>query len=252
MKEGPPPDDTDWDDDEEEDDDWGDPPDEDPESEPSRKFWSLGMIIMWIVILALAILVALPLLLRGGSRNGYRVEAINNAKQIGLALLEFDQDYGKFPDETTLQAVLGETGTLLDLSGDSANAQFRQLIAYGLRTEEIFFCKHPQTRRPDNMMGPGEALAPGEVGFSYVAGLHTRMDPALPVLAAPMKWGTMQFHNEPSIGKAVILRVDNAAKALPIGKRDGKAWLAEGRGVFDPDNGVWPKGHVIDLRHPEP
>lgn len=253
MRDKQPTDESAWEDEEEEkDDDWGDPSDEDPESVPSKRFWSLGMIVLWIVMIVLAILVALPLFFGSSAPAAPRTAAISNAKQVGLALLEFEQEYGKFPDEATLQDVKDSTGTDLDLSGHSANAMFRQLIAYGVHSEEIFYCLHPQTHRPDNRIGPGEALAPGEVGFSYVAGLNSKMDPPLPLLAAPMKWGTTEFHGRPFGGKAVILRVDNSAKALALKGGEVAPSTEEGEKLFDPSNGLWPEGHVIDLRHPEP
>ena len=239
----------DWED--EVDDDWGDAPDEDPESVPSKRFWSLGMVVLWTVMILLAIGVSMPLFLRKSCGGGYRAEAIGNAKQVGLALLEFDQDFGKFPDETTVAAVMKETGSDLDLTGHSSNALFRQLIAYGIQGEDIFYCKHPFTRMPDNVITPGEALRAGEVGFSYVAGLDTNQNPGLPLHAAPMKIGSTSFYEETFGGKVVVLRVDNSATAMPIRSSDDKVLLENGKMLFDSNNGLWAKGHVIDLRHPE-
>jgi len=247
-KEPSPPNDSDWD--EEEDDDWGDAPDEDPDSEPTKRFWSLGTVVLTIIIVLLLAGLLSPLYLRS-HMGAARVEAINNAKQVGLALLEFEQEFGKFPDESTVEAVLAETGSDLDLSGHSSNALFRQLIAYGIQSEDIFYCKHPSVRTPDNIITPGEALKPGEVGFSYVAGLDSDSNPGLPLLAAPMRAGTTQFYHDPFSGKAVVLRVDLSAKALSIRSSDHRAVFGEGKTVFDPTSGLWPKGHRVDLRHPE-
>jgi hypothetical protein len=235
------PDQSDWEDDS--DDDWGDRPDEDPESVPSKKFWSLGMVVLLVIMVLLAIGLIAPFFLRSPMAAA-RVEAINNAKMLGLALLEFDQEFGKFPDETTVEAVLRRTGSELDLSGDSSNAIFRQLIAYGNSDEHIFWCKHPELdgRRPDNGIGQGEALEAGEVGFSYVVGLDSNMDPALPLLAAAMKIGTHEFHRDVLGDRAVVLFVDHSARALPIRRSDHRAVLSDGGVLFDTP---------VDLRHPE-
>ena len=40
-------------------------------------------------------------------------ETINNLRQIGLGLLEFESDYGKFPDASTIAEVKKKTGTNL-------------------------------------------------------------------------------------------------------------------------------------------
>ncbi|MBK1828143.1 hypothetical protein [Haloferula rosea] len=244
-------DDSDWNE-EPEDDDWGDAPDEDPESVPTKRFWSLGMIVLWIVMILLAIGVSLPLFLRRSCGDGMsRTMAISNARQVGLALLEFDQEFGKFPDESTVDAVLRGTGTDLDLAGQSSNALFRQLIAYGIQSEDIFHCKHPRAVRPDNIITPGEALKPGEVGFSYVAGLDSSQAAGLPLIAAPMKEGTTSFHEDGFAGKVVVLRLDLSASALELGDADGGVVTEDGKALFDPESGLWPEGYELDLRHPE-
>jgi hypothetical protein len=40
-----------------------------------------------------------------------RTEALNNIRQVGMALAEFDSDYGKFPDAITADEVATNTGT---------------------------------------------------------------------------------------------------------------------------------------------
>jgi len=214
--------------------------------------FTVGMAItVFFMIIVLALLSA-PMFLRS-SKAAERTEAISNCKQVGLALLEFDLDYGRYPDETTVAEVKRRTLTGIDLSGSSSNAMFRQLIAYGIMSEDIFFCGHPEfgKRRPDNRMRGYQALEPGEVRFSYVAGLDTSMPAELPLLAAPMILGTTRFHDRPFGSKGVILRIDNSAKALQIRPSDQRLTVGGGNTLFDPTNGSWPVGHAIDLRHPE-
>ncbi len=58
-----------------------------------------------------------------------RTEAINNIKQIGAMLLEFDTEYGNFPDNETAQDVKDATGTDLTFGGTFSNDYFRQMLA---------------------------------------------------------------------------------------------------------------------------
>lgn len=222
---------------------------EDPERRRGTTW--LMLIVAAFVILAL-IGLSQPMILRS-AKAAERTEAISNAKQIGLALLEFDQEFGSFPNDETGVMVQAKMKTDLDLSGKSSNAMFRQLIAYGVQSEDIFYCQHLAlpTHRPDNRLGKGEALEPGEVGFSYVAGLSSSDNPTLPILCAAMIPGTFAFDDSSLQHKAVVLQVTNSARAYFIREEDGAVPVGEGRLLFDPSNGLWPEGHVIDLRHPE-
>ena len=211
----------------------------------------LMLVAAAVVILALIGLTQ-PMILRS-HKAAERTEAISNAKQVGLALLEFDQEFGSFPDETTRELVLAKKETELDLSGVSSNAMLRQLVAYGVRSEDIFYCEHRvlPTHRPDNRMGKGQALAAGEVGFAYVVGLNSSSNPELPVLCASMIPETLQFDFSSLQQRAVVLRVDNTAKVLRIREEDGMVTYGGGELMLDTNNGLWPDGYVIDLRHPE-
>ena len=220
----------------------------------SRQFWTT--MVVGLVVTLLTVLVATPLVFRTrscGGRCGDRVQAINNAKQVGLAMLEFEQEFGSFPNEKTAAEVKRRTGTALDLSGSSSNAMFRQLIAFGIQSEDIFYARHAEgSRRPDKVFTPGRALETGEVGFSYVAGLGTSMHRGIPLIMTPMKSGTQEFWPEVYKNKAVILRLDNSVVAPLIRKADQKVSAAAGKALFDQGlTTVWPAGHVIDVRHPE-
>lgn len=216
------------------------------------QFW--GMMGVGAVMVLLVAAVAWPLMFRQRGHGSDRVQAINNAKQVGLALLEFDQEYGSFPNASTAAMVKKDTGTKLDLSGGSSNAMFRQLIAYGIQSEDIFFTRHAEgSRKPDRVLTPGFALKAREVGFSYVAGLDSWMNPAIPVMMTPMRTGTREFWMGRDFGdKAVILRLDNSVEAPVIRSSDRKVSVGNGLTLFDtgPDT-VWGSGHWIDLRHPE-
>jgi len=212
-----------------------------------------GMILVGVVVGVAVLLVLSPFVIFRECKVSFRTEAISNAKQMGLALLEFDQEFGAFPNDKTAELVRKATGTKLDLTGTSSNAMFRQLIAFGIQSEDIFYCKHPEgVRKPDKDVSPGKALAAGEVGFSYLSGQNTKGEAECPVLAAPMKIGTEQFWSKPFGGKAVILHMDNSASAPVIREKDGMVPVEGGKTLFETGAGtVWGDEVVVDLRHPE-
>jgi hypothetical protein len=57
--------------------------------------------------------------MRGHHRNVDLTEAYSNVRQIGLALMEFETDYGRYPSPTTRPLVEKDFGTTIDLSGFS-------------------------------------------------------------------------------------------------------------------------------------
>lgn len=227
----------------------------------NKRSWGNAVAMTAVVILLIMVIAGLttPMMLRC-SKATDRTQAINNAKQVGLALLEFDQEFGSFPDESTAALVhaASELSPKLDLSGSSSNAMFRQLIAFGIQSEDIFYCLHPEgIRKPDRDLSPGKALQAGEVGFSYLllgegVAQNTSANPGRAVLVAPMKIGTEEFWPKPFQDKAVILRLDNSVEAPVIRKKDGKVTVGNGKTLFD--NGpetVWGD-EVVNVRHPEP
>ncbi|MCH7226920.1 hypothetical protein [Haloferula sp. A504] len=215
-----------------------------------RQFW--GMCVVGGVVLLLAPMVAAPMILRS-SKAAARTETINNAKQLGLALLEFERDFGTYPSDKTIAAVIKATGATLDYTDGSSNAMFRQLIAYGIQSEDIFYCLHPEgTVRPDNDIFGRDALEAREVGFSYVVGLKTSGDPDTPVLLTPMKttsydrcWREKEYRES-----AVVLWLDHSVSLAPVRPLDDKAVNSGGVPILDAAQpyfgGKWP-----DIRHPK-
>jgi hypothetical protein len=189
-----------------------------------------------------------PLVLKS-RKASERTEALNNARQIGISLFEFDAEYGSFPSSATIPDVKAATSTSLTLDDSSSNKLFRQLIAYGLKSERPFFADIPGIRRPDDIFSSdATAISKGECGFSYVTGLSTRDNPDLPVIMTPMAWGTQSFYRTKAFGeKAIVLRLDNSATPMVV-LEDGRVTLGGGLTLFDPK--LW--GSVKpDLRWPE-
>ncbi|HEX7261614.1 MAG TPA: hypothetical protein VF258_07335, partial [Luteolibacter sp.] len=132
-----------------------------------------------------------------------QTEAVNNARQIGIALFDFESEYGKFPDATTIAAVQKKTGSLLPLGTKSSNDFFRQLIASDLvQSEAMFYAKTAGSRKPDNIYTTGEALKKGECAFTYFLGAMTMDNPHRPLVVTPMIPGTDRFDPEPHKGES--------------------------------------------------
>lgn len=210
--------------------------------------------IMWQIwgggtALVLVLALAFPLVTkkRGPDVHTY---ALKRIKQVGLSLYDFDIQFGRFPDASTIPAVKSSTVTPLTLGTYSSNAHFRQLIAAGLRSEKIFWAKTADTpRKPDDIFtSDSTALAPGECSFSYIAGLSSSDDPDTPVVVCPLIPGTTRFDPKPFDGKAIILRIDSSARAEAIDK--SSRVMIHGMDIFDPLQPFW-KGKTPDIKWPE-
>ena len=220
-----------------------------PETSRSKSLaYTLGIFILLGSIAALVIWRDVNLRQRA-ARTDTR-ETTSNARQLGIAFLEFDTDYGSFPHESTVPLVNKSHPThSYDLSGSSSNALFRQLFAVDfVRSEGIFFAKVPGLRKPDGIIIPGEALKKGEVGFAYIAGLTSLGDPNRPLALTPLIPGTTKFDPKPFGGKAVILHTDNSVRSYNIDK-DGHIY-DKGINLLSAKHPMWA-GITPDIRYPE-
>ena len=168
-----------------------------------------------------------------------QTEAVSNARQIGLALHEFAQEFGRFPDETTVEHVRSQYPTDMKLGIESSNAMFRQLLATGIaRGEQMFYAKIAGSEVPDGDFKGGKALEKGECGFSYFSGLKLEGDPSRPVAVTPLIPGTDRFDYNRFDGKAIILRMDNSVSSLNIVKSTGRVKI-NGMNILDPAHPMW-------------
>ena len=178
-----------------------------------------------------------------------QTEAVNNARQISLALFEFETEYGSFPDSSTVEAVRSLTAADLDLGTTSSNDFFRQLIGSEIvQSEQLFYSKIKGTRRPDNDFTKGEALKTGECGFTYFIGAKVTDNPSRPLVVTPMIPGTDRFDRKRFDGKAVVSKLDNSVSSYPINK-DGHVMI-HGRNLMDPHHPIWD-GHAPIIAWPD-
>ncbi len=187
----------------------------------ARGFTLVELLVVITIIAALVGLTA-PMVMKNVKKGPF-VEALNNSKQIHLALMEFDKDYNSFPDRETLVMVRESTESPLAASGGTySNDYFRQLLACNLGNEKMFYAKAVGTRKPDDIFNtPAKALEAGEVGFGYImdgtTGFSSSNNTGIPVLVTPLAKGSTELFDPGPFGdKAVVLRIDGSASELKI------------------------------------
>jgi len=178
-----------------------------------------------------------------------QTETTSNLRQIGLALYEFENRFGTYPNDETAELVKKKHSSAINLSGTSSNALFRQLFASGIvENEAMFYANAPGFTKPDNDTSPGHLLEKGEVAFAYVAGLSTEGNPSRPLAFGPVIPGTTKFDPKPFNRKGVVLRIDNSVASVQINK-DGEA-ISGGHLLLSPENPIW-EGKAPDIRYPD-
>jgi prepilin-type N-terminal cleavage/methylation domain-containing protein len=184
-----------------------------------RGFTLVELLVVIVIIASLAGLTA-PMVIRQ-RKKADQTQAVNNARQIGLALMEFDNDYGSFPGALAL-AQLDTTSTITGEAGSDSNGYFRMLFQAGLtQSEEMFYAKAKRTIKPDgNITSNTEALKAGEVGFGYLTvgteGLSSAGNPARPLVISPLTPGATTLDPEPFDKNLVVLRGDNSVVSLKM------------------------------------
>ena len=220
-----------------------------PEAIRSR---SVMKNLLWLGAVSIALLLfsllVLPTIFKTKGPH-YVSEPLSNIRQIGLLLFDFEEEYARFPDATTIPAVQAATGTSLALGSSSSNDLFRQLVAhFDLKREREFWANTSTTpNRPNDILGTN-ALAPGECAFTYISGLTSASDTQTPIVMAPVIPGTWKFDPKPFDGNAVVLFLNSSTTAFPIDKNGDV--IINGLNLFDPRQPFW-RGKAPDIKYPE-
>jgi len=220
-------------------------------------FTLVELLVVIVIIAALAGLTA-PMVIKQ-RKKADQTEAVSNARQIGLALFEFETAYGSFPDATTGDTVTQQTGTTLTFPGGTANDYFRQLIAAEIaQAESMFYAKTSFTKKPDNVYNTtAKALGKGEVGFGYLLNttnaFSTAGNPSRPIVAAPLAYPFADGKFDPDMYdfKAVVLKIDNSVTSLQIRKTDSKVVLGTSDLITPGEETVWGKDARPTIANPE-
>ncbi len=195
-----------------------------------------GYLGIGITLIAVIAGLTMPLIMRQ-QKVANRSEALSNAKSFGIALYEFNEEYGSYPNAKTASLVATKTSTPSEI-GESSNSRFRQLIRAGIiPSEHIFYAKSYGSQKPDGDMSGSNAIAPGECGFAYIDNIPSKPGRPRPIAIAPFKAGTDEFDRLPFDNKAIILWTDNSATTLPIDP-SGQV-LHNGQHILDPKHPIW-------------
>lgn len=170
--------------------------------------------------------------------------AVNNMRQLALALFEFESEYGAYPNAETVALVKKNTGTDMELKADTADDCFRQLIAANIIAAEAANDILSGGKAP----GQAEAAAkPAKWVFSYNASAKAAGNPQRPLAFYPLIQGKTTFDLEALGGKAVILCVDNSVRSFPIDK-EGRVMI-NGKDLFDTEQPYWGN-EKMDIKWP--
>lgn len=203
-----------------------------------HKGFTLVELLVVIAIIAVLAGLATPAILKA-KKNADKAKTINNARQIGIALSEFDNMFGSYPSDDTRQILEDENIEVPD--GDHSNAYFSQLIlSKAISGEKIFYAKGVRgvTKEGDDITSSRDkVLERGECGFGYVmlsdneALSSSYSQPSTPLVVAPLKEGgtnpvfnTTAYNNE-----CVYLRGDSSVATNRL-TEEGKAALVGQRG----------------------
>ena len=176
-------------------------------------------------------------------------EAFNNLRAISVSFIDFDSEYGAFPSAATAPEVKSTTGTPLTLGSSSSNQIFRQLIAHGLKSEKPFWAANASAKKPDDLFHDDvHALAPGECGYAYIAGVSSSSPGDAPLVVSPLIRGSTSFDRTVFGGKAVVLTANGLTRLFNI-HPSGKVIIG-GKDIFDPSQPFWG-GKAPDIKWQE-
>lgn len=202
----------------------------------------LAWILLAVVIFLLCGITR-PIGTRSRNDGDFR-RSVNNARNIGLALLEFQQEYGRFPDASTAEKIWGKSSEAMDFAFSSSDGYFSQLIESGIVADDtIFYAKTAYTVKPGEQLDQNvKSLSGGEVGFGYlmngVDSLTTEGNPSRAILCSPLAYDGKSVSNrlfDPEIndGKAVTLRLDGSVQVPRIHPKTNDIMQYAGKSLLD-------------------
>jgi prepilin-type N-terminal cleavage/methylation domain-containing protein len=187
-----------------------------------RQGFTLVELLVVIVIIASLAALSAPMIM-GQVKKAAKAEAISNSKQIGLAMFQFENDYGSYPDASTLETLNEDfaDAEVKGEAGEDSNGYFKQLMHAAIApSEDMFFAKAAGAKKPDGDMTGTNALAAKEVGFGYILngdeGMSTSGNPSRVIAVTPLAEDGENFDAGPFDGVAVLLKIDQSASALKI------------------------------------
>ncbi|NNC88223.1 MAG: prepilin-type N-terminal cleavage/methylation domain-containing protein [Akkermansiaceae bacterium] len=217
-----------------------------PNSKHRKGFTLVELLVVIAIIVALAAL-ATPQIFKALKRAAM-AEAINNVKQVKLALDSFAMDFdGQYPNKDTSKRLTGSEEEITD-----ANTAYRQLFFSGdTQSEKIFWVKGSSiaTSSPDDKITDGsgtisenEILKPGDCHWAYVSEQSNVSNPSRPLVLDSFKSGEDNFDPTLWDNKAVVLRIDSSARAERLGvtgEAKNKVLDSAGENIFSTQSAAW-------------
>ena len=210
-------------------------------------WWKWGLFAT-VILLGIAILL-IPYVMRrawSGPEHDF-TRSLNNMRQIGLALSEFEYEFGRMPDDVTAK-VLRERNpeNHIPIGNQSSNDFFHQLFAAGIvENPWIFYGGGIAKQRAREVVDGEPPLPPGTCGFAYIFRYEGSTPPISPLVVYPLKndqrgFETNLFRNhflKMSRNPGAVLYADNSVRQYKL-DRKGRL-IINGRDFFDPAQPHW-------------
>lgn len=228
-----------------------------------RRGFTLVELLVVIAIIATLAGVGVPVII-SKQKEGFRTEAVANAKSIGIAMFSFEQDYGSYPttgtDGTSKQVEENNPEAGFSYVGKYSNDYFRQLIGAGyVDSEQTFYAKGAYTKKPDSVMRGEKCLGAGEVGFAYIMQTDGNAIPSSGNSRRPLVVGSVfngltngTFDPDVYARNGVVLRLDQSASIGSIRPSDKKMIVGGGKTLLQtgPDT-VWGNDLNPEIKAPQ-
>ncbi len=115
-----------------------------PSPGAAARAWTLVEVLLAIGLVAIFLMLLLPARV-GRSKSPYFIRCLNNQKQIGLALHQFEDDNnGQFPPQVSIT----NGGSLELIGGNSPALHFRTLSNYLPGNSWVWHCPADQSKLP--------------------------------------------------------------------------------------------------------
>ena len=202
--------------------------------------WRLWVrLFLWLFVLLLLGMVLTPPVILKSAKKAPQITTMSNLTQVGILLLEFDNEFGCYPNDETAS----KDPDLKDYTGQYSNDYLGQILAAGLiDSEEIFYAQleeNPKRSVDNDFSTKAKTLESGECSFAYIKGLSASDRSSTPVLLTPMTGDGLKFDPEPYKGRALVLRIDGSVVSYQI-NTDGYAILPNGKNIFEGgEDTVW-------------
>ena len=169
-------------------------------------------------VICLFFLLSIAPAFRSQSRAIYRTKAINNLRQIGIALNDFDSNYNTFPQQELPPEFLEENPDFKAQDRSDSNYLLGHLIRTKcVDTEQIFSFGHSKkNNQHDDFSTEDRLLEAGECQYSYISAAGgepltaSTTTSEMPLAFAAVIPRTGQFDRNAFDNRAVYLRGDNS------------------------------------------